>query len=251
MRRLPEQGQGHPAPHHAGAGRGGDCHRQPEPNQIEDGYDRRRHRRPVYKNGAPDQLAESIGLQRPEHSVDDQKGDEGKGSESRGLKAEPRPEHGRIAKRFEPESINVIGRCRDASKNRNTQSNKQGHTSNSAATPSRANYDITTVFLVARHAVSPQVHSATDRSIQRGPRATWNPACLDVGEPDPCINELWDSRATARDSKIARWRATHRRSQGSAVPIHNRTQQRGSNLCRLVLITLCRARVLMATWMTR
>ena len=99
----------------------------------------------------PINCTEPIGLQRPEHSVDHQKGDEGKGCESRGLKAEPRPEHGRIAKRFEPESIDVIGRRRAASKNRNTQGNKQGDTSTSAATPSRANYDITTVFLVAHY----------------------------------------------------------------------------------------------------
>ena len=134
---------------------------QAEPDQLEDGFDRQRHRPSVDENRGPDQCIEPIGLQRPEHSIDHQKGKEGKGSESRGLKAEPRPEHGRIAQRFEPESIDVIGRRRAAAQNHNTQDREQCETSNSAATRPPADYDVTTVFLVAHVPIPPQIRSAT------------------------------------------------------------------------------------------
>src|SRR5450755_3434443 len=71
------------------------------------------------------------------------------------LNTEPRPEHGRITKRFEPESIDVIGRGRAAAKNHNTQGREQRETSTSAATLPRADYHVTTVFLVAHIPVPP------------------------------------------------------------------------------------------------
>src|SRR5208282_4140935 len=85
---------------------------------------------------------------------------ESKGSESRGLKAEPRPEHGRVAKRFEPESIDVIGYRRAAAQNHNTQGREQCETNTSAAALPPADNDVTTVFLVAHVPIPPQVRSA-------------------------------------------------------------------------------------------
>src|SRR5208282_2114968 len=104
---------------------------------------------------------------------------ESKGSESRGLKAEPRPEHGRVAKRFEPESIDVIGYRRAAAQNHNTQGREQCETNTSAAALPPADNDVTTVFLVAHVPIPPQVRSATVRSIQRG-RLAARPACVEV-----------------------------------------------------------------------
>jgi len=102
---------------------------RPIPISLRTGFDRQRYRSKVDENLGPHQCAEPIGFQRAEHSIGNQKGQEGKGSESRRPHLKPRPEHRRKPQRFEPKSIDVIGRCRAAAKKYDTQDRQQGETS--------------------------------------------------------------------------------------------------------------------------
>ncbi len=123
---MPEEGQCCPASHHAGAACGGDYQGQAERNQLHDGFNGQRHALPVDEKGAADQLVEPRGLDGQEHSIEHHERDEGERAESRSLKVEPRPEHGRVAERLEPECVNVIGQRRATAEHREGQDGEQG-----------------------------------------------------------------------------------------------------------------------------
>ena len=124
-----------------------------ERGQIEDGFNRQFHPLSVDENCAADQLVELSGLQRQEHSIERQERDEGERAESRGLKVEPGPEHGRVSERLEPKCVNVIRQRRAAAEYRNGHAREQGD--KNAPPPRRLaiDDDVSTAVRVATHFV--------------------------------------------------------------------------------------------------